>query len=117
MPSREEILAAEVRVLQAMCAGTPEGTVWDQGMLLLGSYPFQDVVHQLVFDTLQEINTDLPDIIRQQLAARLTRKGFPAVETEKFLAGTGVSGPEAVALMKKLREWSRGEERPDPTLR
>ena len=59
MPTREEILATEAKVLQAMCAGTPEGTVWDQGMLLLGAYPFQDVIHQLIFDTLQEINTDL----------------------------------------------------------
>jgi len=92
MPTREEILATEVKVLQAMCAGTLEGTVWDQGMLLLGPYPFQDVIHQLIFDTLQEINTDLPAIIRQQLAARLTRKGFPAVDTEKFLAPPGLVG-------------------------
>lgn len=117
MPSREEILATEAKVLQAMCAGTPDGTVWDQGMLLLGPYPFQDVVHQLIFDTLQEINTDLPAIIRQQLAARLTRKGFPAVDTEKFLAPAGLAGEEAVALMKKLRGWARGETRPDATLR
>jgi len=117
MPTREEILATEAKVLQAMCAGTPEGTVWDQGMLLLGAYPFQDVVHQLIFDTLQEINTDLPAVIRQQLAARLTRKGFPAVDTEKFLAAPGLAGDEGVALMKKLREWSRGEERPDATVR
>lgn len=117
MPTREEILATEVKVLQAMCAGTLEGTVWDQGMLLLGAYPFQDVIHQLIFDTLQEINTDLPAIIRQQLAARLTRKGFPAVDTEKFLAAPGLAREEAVALMKQLREWSRGETRPDATVR
>lgn len=116
-PTREEILAAEADVLRAMCAGTPQGTVWDRGMLLLGAYPFQDVVHQLIFDTLQEINTDLPDIIRKQLPARLTRKGFPAVETEKFLGRHPLSAPEALNLMQKLREWSRGEERPDATLR
>src|SRR3972149_4507415 len=122
MPTREEILATEVKVLQAMCAGTLEGTVWDQGMLLLGPYPFQDVIHQLIFDTLQEINTDLPAIIRQQLAARLTpprlpRKAFPAVDTEKFLAAPGLAREEAVALMKQLRQWARGETRPDATVR
>ncbi|MBI4466354.1 MAG: hypothetical protein HY656_02850 [Acidobacteria bacterium] len=116
-PSRDEILAVEVKVLQAMCTGTPEGTVWDKGMLLLGAYPFQDVVHQLIFDVLQEINTDLPVIIRKQLPARLTRKGFPAVDTEKFLGAHSLAAPEAVELMKKLREWSRGEERGDATLR
>jgi hypothetical protein len=113
----EQIRAAEFQVLRAMCTGTPQGTVWDKGMLLLGTYPFQDVVHQLIFDVLQEINTDLPEIIRQQLAARLTRKGFPAVDTEKFLAAHPLTNAQALELMRKLREWSRGEERPDATVR
>lgn len=112
-----EVLATELKVLQAMCTGTPEGTVWDKGMLLLGTYPFRDTVHQLLFDVLQEINTDLPDIIRKQLPARLTRKGFPAVGWEKFLAPHSLSGPQAVELMRQLRDWAGGEERPDGTLR
>lgn len=114
---REDILAAELQVLQAMCTGTPQGTVWERGMLLLGTYPFQDVVHQLIFDVLQEINTDLPDIIRQQLPGRLTRRGFPAVDRQKFLGPHPLSGAEAVALMRKLREWTKGEERPDAAIR
>ncbi|MFQ5724646.1 MAG: hypothetical protein ACE5G6_09135 [Terriglobia bacterium] len=117
MPPQEEVLAAELKVLQAMCTGTPEGTVWDKGMLLLGTYPFRDTVHQLVFDILQEINTDMPKIIRQQLARRLTNKGFPAVDTEKFLTPHELSTNEAVELMKKLREASGGEQRGDATLR
>ncbi|MEE9233812.1 MAG: hypothetical protein V3U28_00030 [Candidatus Acidoferrales bacterium] len=117
MPPQEEVLAAELKVLQAMCTGTPEGTVWDKGMLLLGTYPFRDTVHQLIFDVLQEINTDMPKIIRQQLPRRLTNKGFPAVDTEKFLAPHGLSTPQALEGMKKLREWSGGEQRGDATLR
>lgn len=116
-PGRADILAAELEVLRAMCTGTPQGTVWDKGMLLLGTYPFQDVVHQLIFDVLQEINTDLPDIIRKALPARLTRKGFPAVEWEKFIAPHSLSASEAYEWMRRLREWSRGEERPDATVR
>lgn len=116
-PPREEIVATELQVLQAMCTGTPEGTVWDKGMFLLGTYPFQDIVHQLIFDVLQEINTDLPDIIRKQLPARLTRKGFPAVDFQKFFAPTALTTAAAVELMKRLREWSRGGERADATVR
>lgn len=100
-----------------MCTGTPEGTVWDKGMILLDRYPFQDVVHQLIFETLQEINTDLPDIIRQQLPARLTRKGFPSVEFEAFLAPHALTESDAVGRMEKLRAWSQGQERPDVTVR
>lgn len=117
MPAREEILAAELAVLRTMCTGTPEGTVWDKGMLLLGTYPFRDTVHQLIFEVLQEINTDLPDIIRKQLPQRLTRKGFPSVPFENFLAPHGLSGAEAVERMRQLRLWAMGEERPDATVR
>ncbi len=109
MPTREEILAAEEKVLQAMCSGTPEGTVWDKGMLLLDSYSFQDLVHQLIFETLQEINTDLPHIIRQQLPSRLTRKGFPAAATEKFLLPHSLDAGQAIDLMKKLQQWSKSQ--------
>lgn len=108
-PSREDILACELRVLQAMCTGTAEGTVWDQGMLLLDGYPFRDVIHQLIFDTLRDINTDLPHIIRQQLTPRLTKKGFPAVDIEKFFAPHSLARAEALAWMRKLRDWA-GEE-------
>src|SRR3989304_1686181 len=71
MPTREEILATEAKVLQAMCAGTPEGTVWDQGMLLLGAYPFQNVTPHLFSNPPQKINPAPPAVIPQQLAARL----------------------------------------------
>ena len=117
MPTREEILATELAVLRAMCTGAPEGTVWDKGMLLLGTYPFRDSVHQLVFETLQEINTDLPEIIRKQLPQRLTRKGFPSVPFESFLAPHELSAEQAVEHMRQLRLWAMGEERPDATVR
>lgn len=107
-PTREEILAAEVCVLQAMCTGTAEETVREEAMRMLGSYAFRDLVHQLIFDTLRELDTDRPDIIRQQLALRLTRKGFPAVDTEKFFAPHNLSREEVLGGMRKLRERSKG---------
>lgn len=115
--THEEMLAAEVRVLQAMCTGTPEGTVWNQGTLLLGRYRFRDLIHQLIFDTLREINTDRPDIIRQQLSSRLTNKGFPAVETEKIFAPHNHSRDAAIGWMRKLCAWSAEEDLPESTLR
>jgi hypothetical protein len=117
MPLPDETLSTELAVLRAMCTGTPEGTVWDKGMLLLGSYAFRDTVHQLIFEVLQEINTDLPDIIRKQLPVRLTKKGFPSVPHENFLAPHGLSAAEALERMRRLRLWASGEERPDATVR
>ena len=98
-----------------MCTGTPEGAVWKNGMDLLAGYRFRELAHKLIFDTLREINTDRPNLIRQQLAARLTRKGFPAVETGKFLAPHQLSREEAIAWMHKLRAWSREEKIPAST--
>jgi hypothetical protein len=116
MAAREEIIHLELEVLQAMCTGTPEGTVWDKGMLLLDAYPFQEISHQVLFEVLQEINTDLPDIIRKQLPARLTKKGFPALDFERFLAPHGLSEAEAEARMRKLLAANPAR-RPDATLR
>jgi hypothetical protein len=109
--SREDILCAERAVLQAMCSGAPEGSVWDNGTLILGSYPFRDVIHQLIFDTLREINTDIPEIIRQQLPLRMLRKAFSALDVSVFVASHGLRPDEVVALMRLLRastgdEWS-----------
>lgn len=110
--TREEILAAELDVLRAMCSGTPEGTIWDKGMILLSGYSFQDVTHQLIFEILQEINTDLPNIIRQQLPARLTNKGFPAVDFENFLCPHALTASQVVDRMETLRTLSGSAEPP-----
>jgi len=100
-----------------MCTGTRQRTVWDDGMLILASYPFRNVIHQIIFDTLREINTDRPDIIRKQLPVRLIRKGFPAVDVSIFLAPHNLPAKAAVELMRALRVSAAGEERPDSTLR
>ena len=117
LESREDILRAERAVLQAMCTGTPERTIWDNGMLILGSYPFRDIIHQLIFDTLREINTDMPDIIQKQLPVRLIRKSFPAVDVSIFLAPHDLRANAVVELMRALRVSAPGEERPDSTVR
>lgn len=116
-PNEKKVAAVELLVLQAMCQGAAERTVWDDGMIILGTYPFHDVIHQLIFDTLREINTDLPKIIRQQLPARVLAKGFPALDVERFFEPHPLNATQAVALMRQLRAWSRGEERRDDTVR
>lgn len=116
-PDEKKIVFVELLVLQAMCQGTPGRTVWDDGMLILGRYPFHDVVHQLIFDTLREINTDLPHIIRQQLQVRILAKGFPALDLAPFFQPHPLTAGQALALMHQLRAWSKGEERLDPAER
>jgi hypothetical protein len=68
------------------------------------------VIHQLVFDALREIGTDRPDLVRQELPARLTQKGFPEVDFEEFLTPSGLGSAQALALVKKLVLWSPREQ-------
>lgn len=97
-----------------MCTGTAEGTVRDEGIHALRDYRFRDFLHQLIFDTLRDINTDLPEVIRRQLAPRLTHQGFPAVDTEKFFAPHHLARVQALGWMRKLQAWLKREQRAGP---
>lgn len=98
----QQILAAEVELLRALCAGTVTGDERTQAMKRLGVYRFRDAGHQLIFDALQEFNREQPQVLRQQLPERLTRKGFPDLDFENFLARTSLSSREVVELVEKL---------------
>src|SRR5690349_16106345 len=98
----ESLLEAERDILRAMSQGTAEQTVWAEGIELLAEYSFEDKTHQLVFDTLREISTGAPTIIRERLSACLTRKGFPALDLEVFLQPHNLSAEQAIGLMRAL---------------
>lgn len=74
------------------------------------------VIHQLIFDTLREINTDIPEIIHQQLPLRVLRKGFPALDVSVFLASHGLRPDEVVPLTRLLLACT-GDERSDSLVR
>ena len=103
----ESVLEAERDILRAMSQGTAEQSVWAEGIELLAEYSFEDNVHQLVFDTLREISTGTPTIIRERLPACLTRKGFPAVDLEVFLQPHNLSAEQAIGLMRALLSKAR----------
>ncbi|HKZ51674.1 MAG TPA: hypothetical protein VJ085_00185 [Candidatus Acidoferrales bacterium] len=110
---RADILNMEQAVLRALCTGALEGPARQQALRWLDAYAFQDVIHQLIFDALREIRVEQPELIRQQLPARLTQKGFPEVDFEKFLAAPGLNSSEALGLAEQLRDWAQKDERPD----
>lgn len=99
-------LAKELKVLQAMCTSPPESGIHALGVSLLRDYEFQKTSHQIVFDILGELPAAIPELIREQLPARLTRKGFPDVDIEPFLVPVSLSVEEAKELMQSLQENS-----------
>lgn len=85
-----------------MCQGTVEGSVLEAGKLILKDYRWHEPLHQVIFDVLVAIPTDVPELIRGQLPARLTRKGFPDVEWEDLFKPHSLSKKEAERLMEQL---------------
>ncbi len=64
---------------------------------------FRGPLHQIVFEALGEIGPAAPALVRELLAARLTRKGFPDVDLDPFFEPHGLTADAAMALMKRLR--------------
>lgn len=114
--SRRELLNAERAVLRALCQGAPERLVWTEGMAILANYVFEDDVHQLIFSTLRELCNGDPRILGEQLLARLTNKGFPALDLEDFFRPHGLTAARAVELMRALAARTAPDAQPNPTL-
>jgi hypothetical protein len=101
---QSHILKVERRVLQALCQGTPQGSVRARARELLLSYRWREPLHQVVFEVVLGIPTEAPEVIREQLPARLTRKGFPDVDIGDFFEPHGLSKEKAGRLIRQLRD-------------
>ena len=105
------VVESELLILRAMCQGAPERRVWHDGIEILAAYPFHDNLHRLIFDTLREINSDDPRIVRGLLGPRLTNKGFPDVDVETFFAPHNLRAPILVAMMHSICGLARSAAR------
>lgn len=112
LESRGTKLEVERSVLCAMCVGALERTVWREGVDLLADYRFADNAHQLIFDTLREIQTDDPLIIRELLPARLNNKGFPDLDVEIYFQPHSFTADQTIARMRALCAATADEKRP-----
>ena len=105
------IVESELYVLRAMCQGTPERRVYDEGMTILANYPFVDKTHQLVYDALRELHSDVPTIIQALLPSRLTNKGFPDIDVETYFQPHHLAAPVAISMMEGVQFSARGKMR------
>jgi len=105
------VIESELLILRAMCLGAPDRRVWQDGVEILANYPFRDNLHQLIFDTLREMNTDDPRIIQGLLPARLTLKGFPDVDLTGFFIAHNLRASILVAMMHSVTGLARRQAR------
>ncbi len=107
-PSTDEqrVIEIERLVLQALCQGTREGPVLEEGKLVLKDYPWRETTHRVVYEVLITLPTDAPEVISDQLPSRLTRRGFPDIPWEDLFKPHSLSRQEAKRLMRRLSDLS-----------
>ncbi len=74
----------ETRLLRALCNGAVPSHQLDEVHRLLENYSWRSRDHQIVFEVLAKLRDVSPEDIRANLAAELTRKGFPDVAIEDY---------------------------------
>ena len=89
-------------MLRALCQGTPQGSVRATARDILHSYRWREPLHHVIFEVVLSIPTEVPEVIRTQLPARLTRRGFPDVDIEDLFKPHGLSKEEAEHLIRRL---------------
>lgn len=76
----ESRIRLERRLLAALCTGTPEGSVRAAAQARLSNYLWADAAHRAIFEIVMSFPSTKADALREQLPARLTRRGFPDVD-------------------------------------
>lgn len=95
----------ERRVLSALCAGTM-GQERKKLLTELGSYVWQDLEHWILFEALLDCSDSNPKSLRELLPAHLTRKGFPDLDWNNYLAATESRPGEVMKWVARLKTLS-----------
>lgn len=98
-------IQVERTLLQFLCGGKSRKQAREEVLAKLKSYRFGRVEHQVLFDCLQAMPLDRPELLRELLPARLVRTGFPDFDLAPFVdAGEPgeLSEEEARTLCREL---------------
>ena len=96
----EEINGIERRLLQLLCNGGSAAELRAEVLARLRGYAFRSVAHQVLFDCLQAMPMDRPELVRELLPARLVRAGFPDFDLAPFFESPG--GPHGLSVQEAL---------------
>lgn len=92
----------ERRLLQALCsegAGNQEHEIASRG---LAGYVWREPVHQAIFEIVMGFPPASSRVLREQVPARLTRRGFPDFDFESLFDAPGVMPDEVEHLIGAL---------------
>lgn len=90
----------ECRILCAL-ASYPSGDELCACIAALAAYPWREAEHRVVYDALRRIGFLPPTARQRELAAEVTRMGFPDVDSAAYFGGdSGTAG----ALPEMIRQ-------------
>jgi hypothetical protein len=101
---RGRMIEIERRVLRILCQSVGEALVRERARELLANYRWSDGAHQAVFEITMCFPSTSCQALREQLPARLTRRGFPDFDLDALFTIPAPSGCEAEAWIRKLAQ-------------
>ncbi len=111
MPAKDDdqsVIDSERQVLRAVCQGALDSRA---KLNTLRSYRWRESVHQVIFDFLIGMPGANAELMREQLPAHLTRRGFPDFDLSWFR--TKIPAEEDVGmLIQRLRATAKRFEDP-----
>ncbi len=94
----QSVVDSERQVLRALYQGSLVGRA---ALDALRSYRWSEPLHQVIFDLLVNMPGADPELVREQLPARLTRRGFPDFDLTWF-EPHALTGKEIERLIGRL---------------
>lgn len=110
-PTSAEILQLEIRMLRLLCR--LENPSPQKRSLLDGlrTYRFRNLICQVIYESLRELPPVPVAGLAPELAAELTRRGFPDADLNPFFESPDPDGTDdAEELLQKLLERNSSEE-------
>ncbi|HUI41588.1 MAG TPA: hypothetical protein VL523_06440 [Terriglobia bacterium] len=98
----DALVRVERQVLAAVCREAYEGSVRDSARELLAGYEWRDAAHQAVFDIVMKFPDAASEVLREQLPAKLTLRGFPDFDFDSLFELSIPPDAETEQWMRKL---------------
>jgi hypothetical protein len=89
-------------VLRALCEENGQSDRRELARSCLAGYRWREPVHRAIFEIIMSFPSPSSQALREQLPARLTRRGFPDFDFESLLDPAGFAPEEFEQLVRKL---------------
>lgn len=92
----------EWELLRALCSGVLAETEQREALALLAHHNFSDPIRQAIFDELEKVGRSRAELLRHELPARLTRRGFPDADFEALFTPSCLTAAQALETARRL---------------